>query len=129
MMATMTPVVLHGLYEVRPDGGVVSLRKGRHLKPIAQANGYVHVTLRAPGVNRQVGVHVLIAECFLGTRPQGHVVNHKNGIKTDNRVSNLEWVTPSENVTHAYRHGLRTINQAHRERCAAMGRAKRKAAP
>lgn len=50
-------------------------------------------------------VHRLMAVTFLGD-PNGLQVNHKNGIKTDNRLSNLELVTPSENMQHALNTGL-----------------------
>lgn len=52
-------------------------------------------------------VHVLVATAFLGVRPKAHEVNHKNGIGTDNRLSNLEWVTRAKNCKHAFEHGLR----------------------
>lgn len=56
-----------------------------------------------------VGVHRLVAEAFLGPRPSSaHQVNHKNGVKCDNRAENLEWVTGSENMRHSVRlHGIR----------------------
>jgi len=50
-------------------------------------------------------VHKLVAEAFLGPRPKGHVVNHKNCDKTDNRAINLEYVTPSRNRLHAQENG------------------------
>lgn len=46
--------------------------------------------------------HVLVMEAFIGEKPKGHTVNHKNGIKTDNRLCNLEYVTESENMKHSY---------------------------
>ena len=53
-------------------------------------------------------VHRLVALAFIGPAPSRiHEINHKNGIKTDNRVDNLEWVTCAENIAHAVRLGLR----------------------
>lgn len=52
------------------------------------------------------GIHQLIALAWIGPRPGGAVVNHLNGIKTDNRPENLEYCTSRENVLHAYRTGL-----------------------
>ena len=60
-------------------------------------------------VNRKTlcrSVHSLVLAAFSGPRPQGLVANHINGNKLDNRPCNLEWVTPSENIRHAFRTGL-----------------------
>lgn len=53
-------------------------------------------------------VHRLVIETFIGTIPNGMQVNHINGIKTDNRLENLEVVTPQENMRHAVATGLKT---------------------
>jgi hypothetical protein len=104
------------------DCGAVMAPSGK-LLAMRVVNGYHHVTL---GRGRQRAVHVLVAEAFICKRPEGKVVNHKNGNRKDNRVENIEWVTQSENVKHAYANGLRVINEAHKQRCAALGRAKKK---
>jgi hypothetical protein len=110
-------------YLVTDCGRVLSVASGRFLTP-RSVNGYHMVTLGGRG-GRQISIHVLVASAFISARPPGMVVNHKNGIRTDNALSNLEWVTQSENVTHAYRQGLRCIDSPHRERAAALGRARR----
>jgi len=52
-------------------------------------------------------IHTLVCLAFLGPRPSArHECNHKNGIKSDNRIENLEWVTKHENIMHAVRTGL-----------------------
>jgi len=51
-------------------------------------------------------VHRMVYECFIGPIPEGYDINHENGIKTDNRVTNLSAVSRSENQFHAYRNGL-----------------------
>ena len=70
-------------------------------------DGYVKVTLVKNKRSYRKTVHRLVAEAFLGGKHPGLQVNHKNGIKDDNRLINLEWVTGSENVKHAYDTGLR----------------------
>lgn len=69
--------------------------------------GYLTVYLSINKKYRHFFVHRLVCENFVGPRPsEKHFVNHINGIKTDNRASNLEWVTVSENLKHAFRLGL-----------------------
>ena len=47
-------------------------------------------------------IHRLVLDAFVGEKLKGMQCNHKNGIKTDNKLENLEWVTPSQNRKHAY---------------------------
>jgi len=55
---------------------------------------------------RNTYVHILIAEAFLGPRPDGYVCNHKDGIKKHDEASNLEWISRSEDTNHAHRLNL-----------------------
>jgi hypothetical protein len=111
-------------YLITQNGMVYSKKTDRFLKP-RKVNGYSHVTLCKSGLKKPISIHVLVATAFLGDRPHGLVVNHKNGIRTDNRISNLEWVSQSENVKHAYENKLRVIDDLHRKRAASIGRARR----
>lgn len=63
--------------------------------------GYVAVVLTRGGKAKPSKIHNLVMAAFVGPRPAGLVINHKNGVKTDNRVTNLEYVTPRENVLHS----------------------------
>ena len=109
-----------GLYEVSDKGDVRRSPKatsgvpGRVLKPGirgSRGGGYLdgprrRVTLCDSGKERSCTVASLVAHAFLGARPNGHQINHKNGVKTDNRVENLEYTTAKGNSEHAYRTGL-----------------------
>jgi len=91
-------------YLVSNDGRVVSLKFGkkRLLRP-GNANGYRMVRLCVSGTISNKAVHRLVAEAFL-PNPQDHpIVNHRNGVRTDNRVENLEWISASQNSAHAAR--------------------------
>lgn len=77
-------------------------------KPLPTGGGYRSVTFAVNGVRRWFYIHILVMLAFMGPRPHGLVVNHKNGDKTDNRLANLEYVTSAENNRHALRTGLNT---------------------
>lgn len=69
-------------------------------------NGYCMVSFCIDGKNKYLTVHRLVGKTFIPNPENKATINHKNGIKTDNRVENLEWNTCSENLKHAYRIGL-----------------------
>jgi len=65
------------------------------------SRGYRVVTIRLFGKRKCPSVHSLVAAAFIGRRPSGIQVNHKNGVKHDNRVENLEYASASENMRHS----------------------------
>jgi argininosuccinate lyase len=109
-----------GKYEVSSLGRVRSYFKtviykdGRvyHYKPAFLKGypnkvGYLHVNLfYAKNKSKTVDIHRLVAEAFIPKIKGKNGVNHKNGVKTDNRAENLEWSTQKENVHHAIENGL-----------------------
>lgn len=86
--------------------GVVRNEHGRELKHDVTHDGYHRVTLYNNGKSKHIPVHRLVANAFIPNPENKPTVNHKNGDKSDNRVSNLEWSTRSENSQHAYDNGL-----------------------
>jgi len=78
------------------------------LKPHITNAGYPAVTLCKNKKKYSKSDHRLVLETFGKNYQTGKECNHKNGIKSDNRIENLEWVTRAENHSHAFRIGLRS---------------------
>ncbi len=99
---------IHG-YRIDAERGLIYGLKG---KPIGSrdSSGYLQIDARSradvPG--RMLSSHKLIWTAANGPIPDGFEVNHRNGNKADNRISNLELVTHQENILHAYRTGLKS---------------------
>lgn len=95
---------------------------GKRGKPVGKGHhtGYVIVTRRGNHVGM---AHRMIWESVYGPIPEGLQINHINGDKTDNRLENLDLVTQSENILHAYRLGLMRADGPHNGR--AIGKSRR----
>jgi hypothetical protein len=94
-------------YLIDDQGVVVSTHKGKWkvLKPfVQQGSGYLRVDLCASGKVFKLSVHRLVLLAFVGH--SSLEVNHKNGVKTDNRLENLEYCTSKENTAHSYANNL-----------------------
>lgn len=98
-------------YTIYEDGRILGV-KGTLLKPGLSGNGYYTVAICYEGVKKSVPIHRLIAESFIPNPENKKYVNHINSIRTDNRIENLEWVTPTENAIHMVENGRcdNTIN-------------------
>lgn len=104
---------LEGFYQASNLGNIRSLprstTKGCVLKQyVNKKNGYCYVSISQRGHIHSRRVHILVANAFLGENTERLQVNHIDGVKTNNSVSNLEYCTQSENMAHAYRTGLET---------------------
>lgn len=100
-------------YEVSNLGTVRNRATGNVLRPGKTNRGYHKVHLYKEGQCKILTIHRLVAAAFLPNPENKREVNHIDGDKTNNRVSNLEWSTRSENVSHAFRNGLAKITDKH----------------
>ena len=86
----------------RCKGIVTAKYKGSVRKGVLNNWGYLKVQLRTPGHSKGKYIHIMVAEAFLGHIPKrGLVVHHKDENKRNNRVTNLEVITHSDNVRRA----------------------------
>ncbi len=109
-----------GYYQVSNKGRVrcleryVSRNDGRHglviqrvdpriIRPLTLKTGYKSVMLHKEGKTKRTTIHRLVALAFIPNPHNKRTVNHKDGVRTNNNVENLEWCTQSENILHASR--------------------------
>ncbi len=110
-----------GLYQISNYGNVKSLSKtlriGKNfritkeliVKPVPNNKGYMRVKLRGLNIiskRKDFYVHRLVGIYFIENPENKPAINHKDGIKSNNHIDNLEWVTPLENSQHAVKTGL-----------------------
>lgn len=98
-------------YGISSDGKVYNLKTGCERKVrIHPKSGYAFISFYNNGKTKTFMVHRLVGLHFLINPDNKPQINHINGIKSDNRVENLEWVTDSENKKHCYQCGLKDKN-------------------
>ena len=109
-----------GLYEVSNLGRI--RRNGRIKKPQVNRDGYMEVSLSKHSIQKTLKLHRIVAIAFIPNQQNKATVNHINGVKTDNRIENLEWATHSENIIHANKAGLRKVTEAQRKAASQNGK-------
>ena len=92
-----------GLYAMTSCGKVWRYKRQKFLKPVDNGIGYLKVGLCKEGKKEYRFVHRLVAEAYIPNPENKTDVNHKNEIKTDNYVNNLEWTTHKENMNYGNR--------------------------
>ena len=111
-------VTIEGFYDcysVSNKGRVKNNRTGYILKNTLGADGYLSVLLSKNSKKARVRIHTLVANAFLLKDDNRKFVNHIDGDKTNNDVSNLEWCNRSENMVHALENNLITTKYSNKE--------------
>lgn len=106
MVDTWSKVQEFPNYSVSKDGKVHNDKRDKMKTPVVNRKGYYFVDLYENGKRSRKLVHRLVGEAYIDNPNNSPQINHKDGNKLNNNVDNLEWVTPSENMQHAFRTGL-----------------------
>ena len=112
------------MYIVSDNGNVKGIKYLHDISKHTHNTGYKVVFLCKGKERKMMRVHRLVAEAFIPNPYKKEQVNHKNGIKTDNFVSNLEWNTRSENIRHAIDTGLLDYSKRNHSKGSSNGQSK-----
>ena len=110
-----------GLYEISSYGRIKSLKehnRGKEIVPRFDKHGYLRLNLSNNGNKKTFYIHRLVAENFVPLVNGKNTVNHIDGYRLNNKVSNLEWLTLEENLQHANDLGLNKLSYEAVERLA-----------
>lgn len=102
-----------GLYQVTTLGRIWSMRRKKFLTFFSEKKGYLTASLRKDNKEHYLSLHRIIGKAFIPNPENKPQINHKNGNKLDNRISNLEWCTARENIQHACNTGLNKVFKIH----------------
>ena len=100
-------------YEISTHGRVMNTCRNKLLTPNKNTWGYLGVFLYKNGIEKRFQIHRLVAQAFLENPLEKNEVNHIDGDKTNNCITNLEWVR-SENMKHAHQNNLMDISKAYK---------------
>jgi hypothetical protein len=100
-------VGFENIYQVSNFGNIIRVSKDSLLKPTLNRYGYLYVSLSNNGSSVKKTVHQIVATAFIGDFNYGDIVNHIDGVKTNNHISNLEKSTTQDNNIHSFKLGLR----------------------
>lgn len=93
-------------YLVSDTGLIKSVRYNKLLIPKKNWDGYLRIQIWNHNKSHFISWHRVVAETWIPNPENKPFINHKNGIKSDNRIENLEWCTQQENIVHAWKTGL-----------------------
>jgi len=112
-MTQQTAVIKDSNYSISIDGTLTNLLNGKIKKWTKDTNGYMKTQIWTNGKCINITQHRILAQYFIDNLESKTQVNHINGIKHDNHIENLEWVTQSENSLHSFANGLQKPTRPH----------------
>lgn len=124
-----------GYYKVSADGAIIStarqrpdgrIYKEKVLSPGKGSAGYLNVTLCKNKVMKCINIHRIVAKNYLPNPENLPEVNHIDGDKHNNAISNLEWCTSQHNIRHGISNGLRTVSDHSRKVSSENGKKRRR---
>jgi len=98
----MKDIGFNGEYKISKNGLIFSIKSNRFLSVCVNSSGYKHTGISYKGKRKVLDIHRLLALHYIDNPNNKEQVNHIDGNKLNNTLSNLEWVSASENVKHAH---------------------------
>jgi hypothetical protein len=106
--------IVEQYYRIEEDGMVWSYRKNKYLKPTFNTAGYLYVCITCLSNRPWYAVHRLVSAKYIGQCPKGKETSHKDGVRTNNHYTNLEYLSHSANILKSYReHGRKAPEYRH----------------
>ena len=101
-------------YEVSRNGDIIRKETKKKISPIPDKDGYLQVRLSCKNIQKTFKIHRFVGYCYIPNPDNKPQINHINGIKTDNRVENLEWCDNRQNSIHKH---LNKLSDAGVKKC------------
>jgi hypothetical protein len=111
MEKQQTAIIENSNYSICINGELINIKNNKIKIWTKDTNGYMKTQIWLNGKAKNITQHRILAKYFIKNDLNKNQVNHINGIKHDNRIENLEWVTQSENSIHSFANGLQKVTK------------------